>query len=153
MNEKSVALGIDKFSTKLYHLLKKEHQNFVFSPFSISAVMSMLSAGARGETLKKIKKVLFFPSSTILQAQYKNIIPAIRSTQDFTIETANKVFVKNEFSILEDFQKILINSYHSKIQKIDFSDRRAAADEINGWVEEKTKDKIKDLISSVKRHT
>ena len=62
MNEvKSISLSNDKFSTKLYNLLRKRHQNLVFSPFSISVVMVMLSTGARGETLKHIKKGLFFP--------------------------------------------------------------------------------------------
>ena len=124
MNEvKSVSLSNDKFSTKLYDLLRRKHQNLVFSPFSLSVVMAMLSAGARGETLKKIKKVLFFPSSTILQAQYKNIIPAIRSTQDFTIETVNKVFVKNGFPFFRTFERILFKSFHSKIKRIDVSNR------------------------------
>merc|ERR1712179_657379 len=64
----------DKFSTKLYNLLRRKYQNLVFSPFSISTVMAMLSTGARGETLHQINKGLFFPPSPTLQAEYKNII-------------------------------------------------------------------------------
>jgi len=45
-----------KLSTKLYDLLRRKYQNLVFSPFSISTVMAMLSAGARGETLHQINK-------------------------------------------------------------------------------------------------
>ena len=92
-----MTVGNEKFSIKLYHLLREKHENFVFSPFSISAVMPMVSAGAREETLKQIEKGLFFPPSHTLQAEYKNTIPAIRSTDDFTIEIANKVFVKKNF--------------------------------------------------------
>merc|ERR1719153_1358315 len=136
----------DKFSTKLYNLLRRKYQNLVFSPFSISTVMAMLSTGARGETLHQINKGLFFPPSPILQAEYKNIIPAIRSTEDFTIEIANKVFVKKNFSILRNFQEILRNSFHSNIQSMNFEDSKAAADTINDWVEDRTRNKIKDLI-------
>jgi len=136
----------DKFSTKLYDLLRRKYQNLVFSPFSISTVMAMLSAGARGETLHQINKGLFFPPSPTLQAEYKNIIPSIRSTEDFTIEIANKVFVKKNFSILRNFQEILRNSFHSNIQSMNFEDSKAAADTINDWVEDRTRDKIKDLI-------
>ena len=57
----SVSNGNDKFSTNLYQLLRKKQQNLIFSPFSISVVMAMLSAGAKGETLKQIKKVFFSP--------------------------------------------------------------------------------------------
>jgi len=143
---RSVSVSNDKFSTKLYDLLRRKHQNLVFSPFSISVVMAMLSAGARGETLNQIKKGLFFPPSPTLQAEYKNIIPAIRSTKNFTIETANKVFVNEGFSISRDFKKILRKSFHSNIQDMDFGDSEEAADEINDWVEERTRDKIEDLI-------
>merc|ERR1712025_261447 len=59
VNMKSSTLGNDKLSSDLYCLMKEEYENFVFSPFSISTVMAMLSAGARGETLKQIKDVLF----------------------------------------------------------------------------------------------
>ena len=62
------------------------------------------------------------------------------------IETANKVFVRKGFPLFKRFTKILIDSFHSSIQDIDFGDSKAASDEINGWVEDKTKDKIKDLI-------
>ena len=143
---KIVTHSNDKFSTKLYDLLRKEYQNLVFSPFSISAVMAMLSTGARGQTLDQIKKGLFFPPSSTLQAEYRNIIPSIRSTEDFTIEIANKVFVNKNFSILRNFKEILRNSFHSNIQNMDFEDSKAAADTINDWVEDRTRDKIKDLI-------
>merc|ERR1719244_445726 len=136
----------DKFSTKLYDLLRRQYQNLVFSPFSISTVMAMLSAGARGETLHQINKGFFFPPSPTLQAEYKSIIPSIRSTEDFTIEIANKVFVKKNFSILRNFQEILKNSFHSTIQSMNFEDSKAAANTINDWVEDRTRDEIKDLI-------
>ena len=141
-----VSISNDKFSAKLYDLLRKKHENLVFSPLSISVVMGMLSTGARGKTLKQIKKGLFFPPSHTLQTGYKNIIPGIMSTKDFTIETANKVFVKKGFSILRNFQEILINSFQTNIQEMDFGNSQEAADEINDWVEERTRDKIEDLI-------
>ena len=144
--EKSVALSNEKFSRKLYHLLRIKNQNLVFSPFSISTVMAMLSTGARGKTLEEIKKGLFFPPSPTLQVGYKSIIPTLRSTDDFTIKTANKLFIKKDFSILRKFQQILSRSFQSSIQEIDFGDPKSAANEINNWVEDKTREKIRDLI-------
>jgi len=145
-NMNSSILGNDKFSIDLYRLMKEEYENFVFSPFSISTVMAMLSAGARGETLKQIKEVLFFPPLPTLQAEYKNILPEIKSTGDFTVETANKLFAKKNFSIMRDFQETLNNTFHSGIQNIDVGEPKAAAEKINNWVEEMTKNKIKNLI-------
>merc|ERR1711942_361006 len=146
VNMKSSTLGNDKFSSDLYCLMKEEYENFVFSPFSISTVMAMLSAGARGETLKQIKEVLFFPPSPTLQTEYKNILPEIKSTGDFTVATANKLFAKKDFSILRDFQEILNDTFHSSIQNIEVGEPKVAAEKINNWVEEMTKNKIKNLI-------
>jgi len=137
---------INKFSTKLFDLLRKKYQNLVFSPISIFYVIFMLGFGARGETLRQIEKVLLLPPSHTLQAEYKNIIPAIGSTDDFTLEMANKLFVKRNFPILVDYQKMLRQFFGSDIKTMDFEDSEAAADTINDWVEERTKDKIKDLI-------
>ena len=108
--------------------------------------MAMLSTGASGETLQQINKVLSFPLPISLQAGYKDIIPALRSTEEFTLETANKVFVMKGFSILQEFKGILSKSFHSSIKDIDFRNSKAATKKINDWVQDMTKDKIKDLI-------
>ena len=108
--------------------------------------MAMLSSGASGETLQQINKVLSFPLPTSLQAGYKDILPWYRSTKEFTLETANKVFVMKGFSILQKFKAILSKSFHSSIKDIDFGNSKAATKRINGWVQDMTKDKIKDLI-------
>ena len=44
-----------------------------------------------------------------------------------------------EFSIKEDFKRILIEIFQSNIEDIDFIDSNAAAYSINSWVEKITK--------------
>eukprot|EP00091_Calanus_sinicus_P022757 TRINITY_DN7372_c0_g1_i4.p1 TRINITY_DN7372_c0_g1~~TRINITY_DN7372_c0_g1_i4.p1 ORF type:complete len:157 (+),score=22.83 TRINITY_DN7372_c0_g1_i4:68-538(+) len=56
-----VASSNDKFSLKLYDLLKIKKGNLLMSPFSMSAVMAMVSEGARGETLSQIMNGFSFP--------------------------------------------------------------------------------------------
>jgi len=137
----------DKFNTNMDSLLRKKYQNLVYSPLSISLTMAMLIAGARGETLNQINKVLRLPPSPGLQVEYRNTIPVLRSTQDFTIETSNKVFIQNGFSIKRDFQHILRNSFHSDILDIDFKNSKAATKKINGLINDMTRGKIKNLIN------
>ena len=45
---RSVAKSNDQFSMKLYNLLKEKEGNLIMSPFSVSGVMAMVSAGAGG---------------------------------------------------------------------------------------------------------
>lgn len=53
----------------------------------------------------------------------------------------------NNFSVKKSFQDVASKSFNSEAQSLDFSDSANAAKTINGWVEDKTNHKIKDLIS------
>jgi serine protease inhibitor len=88
---RSVAKSNDQFSIKLCNLLKEKEGNLSMSPFSVSGVMAMVSAGAGGNTLDQIREGLSFPSSSSLQLGYQDAIPALRSTENFTLEAANTV--------------------------------------------------------------
>jgi len=145
---KSVAKSNDQFSKDLYDLLRKEEGNLIMSPFSVSGVMAMVSAGARGNTEEQIRSGLSFPPSESLQLGYKDAIPALRSTQNFTLEAANTVFAMKDFAVLDEFKELLHNSFHASIQNVDFSDSHLAARMINNWVEKMTRDKIKHLIKA-----
>merc|ERR1712106_574482 len=146
MGVKSVARSNDEFSIKLYDLLKKEKGNLIMSPFSVSSVMAMVSAGAGGNTLQQIRSGLSFPSPYSLQLGYQDTIPALRSTDNFTLEAANTIFAMKDFSVLPQFQEMLHRSFHAGIQSVDFGDSHAAARMINSWMEKMTRDKIKHLI-------
>merc|ERR1712002_1241961 len=145
---KSVAKSNDQFSQDLYDLLRKEEGNLIMSPFSVSGVMAMVSAGARGNTEEQIRSGLLFPPSESLQLGYKDAIPALRSTENFTLEAANMVFAMKDFSVLPEFQELLHNSFHASIQNVDFGDSQLAARMINNWVGKMTMDKIKHLIKA-----
>jgi len=145
---KSVASSNDEFSIKLYDLLKEEEGNLIMSPFSVSGVMAMVSAGAGGNTLEQIRTGLSFPSPSSLQLGYQDTIPALRSTDNFTLEAANTVFAMKDFSVLPEYQELLHRSFHASIQSVDFGDSHAAARMINNWVEKMTRDKIKHLIKA-----
>eukprot|EP00092_Neocalanus_flemingeri_P069751 GFUD01085537.1.p1 GENE.GFUD01085537.1~~GFUD01085537.1.p1 ORF type:complete len:468 (+),score=155.40 GFUD01085537.1:327-1730(+) len=145
---RSVAASNEQFSSKLYDVLKGEEGNLIMSPFSVSGVMAMVSAGAGGNTLQQIQSGLSFPSPSSLQLGYQDTIPALRSTDNFTLEAANTVFAMKDFSVLPQYQEMLHRSFHASIQAVDFGDKHGAAKMINNWVEKMTRDKIKHLIKA-----
>lgn len=61
---------------------------------------------------------------------------------------ANKVYVMENYSIKRTFQNIATNSFKSEAQSLNFAANQQAASTINGWVEDHTNNKIKDLISA-----
>lgn len=54
----------------------------------------------------------------------------------------------NNFSVKKSFQDISTKIFNSEAQSLDFADGVNAAKTINGWVEDKTNNKIKDLIGA-----
>ena len=137
----------EEFSKSLYGVVKDtEEGNILFSPYSVAAVLAMLSEGARGETLAMMKRTMHLPEEETLRAGYKDSIPALRSNENFTLDTANTAFVMKEFQVLEEFQTSLHENYHADMSSVDFAENEKAARTINDWVKSQTREKITDLI-------
>ena len=143
----SVSKATEEFSKSLYGVVKEgEEGNILFSPYSVAAVLAMLSEGARGETLAMMKKKMHLPDARTLRAGYRDIIPALRTNENFTLDTANTAFVMKDFQVLEEFQTSLHENYHAAMSTVDFAENEKAARMINDWVKTETRDKITDLI-------
>ena len=141
---KSVSKAAEEFSKSLYGVIKETEQgNILFSPHSLTAVLAMLTEGARGETLNSTMKL---PETEIVRAGYQDIIPALRTNENFTLDTANTAFVMKDFKVLEEFQTSLHENYHAAMSTVDFAENEKAARTINDWVKSETRDKITDLI-------
>ena len=95
---KSVSRAAEEFSKSLYSVIKKtEEGNILFSPYSVAAVLAMLTEGARGETLDMMKRTMHLMETKTVRAGYRDIIPALRTNENFTLDTANTTFLMKEF--------------------------------------------------------
>jgi serpin B len=63
------------------------------------------------------------------------------------LEIANRVYAATGFELNPSFTKIISESFRAEIEQLDFSQQTTAARKINGWVEQVTRNRIKDLIS------
>ncbi|XP_066151205.1 antitrypsin-like, partial [Euwallacea fornicatus] len=70
-----------------------------------------------------------------------------QKSDDFQLSSANKLFVNNGFQILDSFKKRAIENYDADIENIDFAKRVEAAQKINRWVEERTNNKISNIVN------
>ena len=144
---KSVSKAAGEFGKSLYGVIKEtEEDNILFSPYSVAAVLAMLSEGARGETLDMMKNTMFLPETETVRAGYQDIIAALRTNEDFTLDTANTAFVMKDFQVLQEFQTSIQKNYHAAMSTVDFAENEKAARTINDWVKSETRDKITDLI-------
>lgn len=153
--------GNTAFALDLYAQLKAEEGNLFFSPYSISTALAMTYAGAKGETEKQIAKTLHFPvvpyfDSDPFQRGYCNLIKQLNAQGqkgDYQLLIANALWAQKDYpfrNIPEGFESFLgwvESCYKARVENVDFvNETEQARQKINGWVEDKTNEKIKNLI-------
>ena len=109
----------------------------------------MVYSGARKETAFELKQLLnidHLSDENIFDLNQKYIkqFEVINGQVDLSI--ANRLFVANNFNLLDDFESLLAKYFESEAQNLNFSNPVESAEIINSFVELKTKNKIKDLI-------
>ncbi|XP_059354672.1 leukocyte elastase inhibitor-like isoform X1 [Carassius carassius] len=138
------------FALDLYRALSASNAegNMFFSPLSISAALSMVYLGARGETYEEMAKVLSFSSVSDVHSHFETLTSTINSpSASYILKLANRLYGEKTFSFLPEYLESTLKLYHADLQAVDFI---GASDEsrqlINKWVEEQTENKVKDLL-------
>jgi serpin B len=150
---KKVAAGNTDFAFDLYGKLKDSNPtgNLFFSPYSISNALSMTYAGARGNTEKQMAEALHFtlPGKHLHSAfgtLQKQLIQEDKS-RGYRLLLANALWLQKGEPFLKEFLDLTKDYYGAGINQLDFiNETEKSRQIINSWVEEKTEDKIKDLI-------
>lgn len=143
------ALANNRFSLDLYRELAGEGNNVFFSPWSLSSALAMTYEGARGNTSDEMRSVLYFSENDSLRRESFSALDRKINANDsgYTLSTANALWVDGSFSLLDEYETLVHDTYLARANNLDF---RAAPEEarqtINHWVKQKTSGKIVDLI-------
>jgi serpin B len=134
------------FGWDLFARLRDKSGNLFFSPLSIETALAMTSAGARGATLVEMKKVLHLPA-----AGSAGVGPALRGLQagpgaKYELAIANALWGQEGLPFRQEFLTETQKEYGATLHPVDFRQPEQARQTINHWVEQQTKDKIKDLF-------
>ncbi|XP_066245968.1 antichymotrypsin-2-like isoform X3 [Euwallacea similis] len=143
-------IGNWQFTARLYNeiLKDKPNQNFIFSPFSIQVVLALTAAGAKDSTKQEFSLALNLPGQEATEEALKHFSSLFKQKSgDTQLSSANKLFVKNGFPILDGFKKRAIDNFDADIENVDFTKSVEAAEKINRWVEERTNNKIRNVVN------
>lgn len=145
--EEGVVDANNRFAFDIFQELTKD-ENIFFSPYSIFSALAMTYEGANGETEKEIKDVFYFPKKEELRGAFSNLYQIInQSNKDYELNTANALWVHTDHSFLDEYKQITSTYYGADITNLDFLRRTEVSRKtINDYIEEKTKNRIKDLI-------
>src|SRR5262245_43143770 len=144
--------GNTAFALDLYAKLRSKPGNVFYSPYSISSALAMTSAGAAGETLAEMTKVLHLPED---QSAVHAGFVALRqqlldgaARGDYQLNVANGLWGQQSFPFRTEFRALAQKYYGAGMQQVDFHNPEPARQTINKWVEQQTNEKIKDLFPS-----
>lgn len=145
------AKSINRLAFDLYHKLAEQTDgNLFFSPYSISSALAMTYAGARGDTAGQMNTVLHFAGQDITHPAFsylRQTFDIIGEKESVQLNTANALWPQADFDFRPEYIALVEKHYGNELHPVNYTtDHEGARQQINGWVEEQTNDKIQDLI-------
>lgn len=156
-----------QFAFDMYHALAKDKKNagknMFFSPYSMSSALAMTAEGARGKTADQMGRVLGFPKQIRRVGADAQSIPWMtakihtgmgalnkqfnREGKAYQLAVANALWGEQTYPFRQQFLDALNKPYGAAMNPADFArnpdgERRR----INEWVEQKTNNRIKELL-------
>lgn len=138
-------------------------ENLVYSPYNLSTVLTMIYAGADGETAEQMKGGL---GIELAEPELHRAVNALdrqvtaggegKKEKGDRLETANGLWAQKGMAIEPAFLDTLAANYGAGVQNVDYrTSSESARQRINEWVAEKTDDKIRNLLpkGSIDRQT
>jgi len=157
-DQAAIVQGNNAFAVDLYGQLRRQDGNLFFSPESISTAFAMAYAGARGSTATEMAAALHFalPPDKLHPAMGALLTGLNGAHPGYQLHVADALWAEKDYKFLDDFLKLTSSDYGAGFNRVDFKGAPDATRlTINQWVEQKTENKIKDLLpaGSVKSDT
>jgi serpin B len=160
------ATATNRFAIDLHHQLAVGDENLCVSPYSIQSALAMTFAGADGETRSEMTRVLHFPSASdeihtsfsALQRSLKEMAKQTAAVAEQSkkpsgpsgpsaLAIADRLFAQTGYEFRESFGALVKKYYGAPFEPLDFHHNAGgAAQHINKWIAEQTRDRIRDLI-------
>jgi len=145
--------GNTGFALNLFSQLSPTNSNNIFfSPYSISACLGMVYAGARNETALQMASALGLSTNqTDVGSEFGALQAELHAQQGedgISLSVANGLWAQTNFSFLPAFLDNATNNFDASVQQVNFvADGPQITDQINEWVANKTDGMIPNLLS------
>jgi serpin B len=122
--------------------------NTFFSPLSLNFALGMLYNGASGDTRSEMALVLGMAdfTDTEINEYYQKMMQTLLNIDPLTqLGIANSIWYRNGLSVKQPFIDVNQKYFDAMVKALDFN-KPDAADIINRWCADKTKDRIREII-------
>jgi serpin B len=126
--------------------------NMFFSAFSQVAAMSMVYAGAEGDTEAELATALSVPEEgeENWHEQLGLLVADLSGEhhRPYTLYSANQIWGQQDYPWEQPFLDLMDMQYQAPLESVNFqADPESARQDINGWVADQTHDRIPELFS------
>ncbi len=143
--------GNNAFAWLLFEGLRHEEGNIFLSPFSVSAALGMMYAGARGQTADEMRLTM---QIAVDDATFHHEFGALlrdlggdHAGRGYELNIANRTFGQQDRDYLPEYRRLTREAYGAELAEVDFAgDSDGARNTINAWVAERTRNKIPELF-------
>ncbi|XP_031618765.1 serine protease inhibitor 27A-like [Contarinia nasturtii] len=140
-----------------YSLTKKvlfagEQKNTVVSPFLVKLLLSMLAEAAGQDTITHRELLTVLPSirteNQTRELYARAFGSLLKESTDYQLNLGARLFVDDFIHPNQKFSAIIKAIYHSDVERLNFDRSEEAANIINAWCANATKNHITDIVSS-----
>jgi serpin B len=151
--EGTIVQGNNAFAFGLLQAVASEEEkdNLFISPLSATLALGMLNNGAAGSTSEEIRSVLGYagiPTEEINDYFLKMLTALKDIDPDVTLESANSIWIRNDFQALPSFVEVNQSRYGAGVYHEDFADP-ATLGRINAWCSDKTHGMIEQILDNI----
>ena len=159
------AMATNEVGVDLYRKLATGGGNLCLSPYSIEGALAMTFAGADGQTREEMARVLHLSKDDSIHASFEALQRQLREMSEksaievadsgelggpkepITLSIANRLFAQKGYDFRDTFFALVKERYGAPLELVDFvKNPSGATQQINGWVLEQTRQRIRDLI-------
>ena len=150
--ERKTAANLNRKGFELFRLLseKDENTNAFISPYSIDSAFGLVYCGAKDKTAEEIRTTLGLPDDPAACGRFfDKISREYAVNKQVEVLVSNSVWYEQKFEkdILPPFISMVKQYYGGTFYKEDFGKPDALAAKVNSYVEDRTKNMIRNLLS------
>nr|DBA14690.1 TPA: hypothetical protein GDO54_005622 [Pyxicephalus adspersus] len=134
-----------KFAFDLYRQVAADHpeDNIALSPISISTALAFVSLGAKSKTHDQILEGIGFNISETREKEihdaFHHLLDELNADdRELRLDSGNGLFIGQTWKILNDFLEKAKN-YRSEAFTVNFEDNEEVKEQINSYIEKKTR--------------
>jgi serine protease inhibitor len=129
--------SMNRFGFELFQEMTLTEENVIYSPFSLSVILSMIENGSDGLTSGEITRTIHLDDNR--EDRNEQYLAMFKYLAEDTLENgvfhwANKIYLAREIERKEAFAEVMQEYYYSELEKIDFSTESVVTDKIQKWM-------------------